>query len=208
MSRAARGRWRPETLLTPLPLAHSSDFRCVRLVLRGTRRVGTHSIDLEGSAFRHWHEPLPDRDTSSYVVATDEDECFTSLSFKTDNINDIPFNVDADDLIWAGNLQDTFCGSHGRGQEGRGDRDRFKVEWRTGRAWFPDPLAEEPAVAVTDAPQEEPAEAEVDATDGGLDMAEDGANDEKDDESGGSSPSGVAGLVSLAAVAAAIQIVG
>ena len=42
-------------------------------------------------------------------------------------------------MIWAGNLKDSFCGSHGRGQDGRGDRDRFTVEWKTGKAWFPSP---------------------------------------------------------------------
>ena len=97
------------------------------------------SIDLSGAAFRHWSDPLPDRDTSSYKVTTQGD-CFTALTFTTDNINDIKFNVDGtDDMIWAGNLKDSFCGSHGRGQDGRGDRDRFTVEWKTGKAWFPSP---------------------------------------------------------------------
>lgn len=40
---------------------------------------------------------------------------------------------------------DIFCGSHGRGQDGRGDRDAFMVEWATGKAWFPVEPEEEQA---------------------------------------------------------------
>jgi len=105
-------------------------------------------IHEHGSSFRHWTDPLPGRDMSSYKIETTS--CFTAISWNTDNINDIKFNTGGtDDLIWAGNLQDSFCGYHGRGdEEGPGDRDRFIVEWATGRAWF---LIEMEQVAVDDA---------------------------------------------------------
>jgi len=102
-----------------------------------------YEIDHNGSSFRHWSDPLSARDTSSY--SHESTECFTSLSFKTDNINDNPL-VNATgmgDLVWAGNPKDYFCGSHGRGQDGRGDRDRFAVDWKTGKGWFPAELEEE-----------------------------------------------------------------
>lgn len=98
--------------------------------------VEEYTISLSDSSFRHWSDPIEGRDTSSYKV--ESTPCFTSLTFATSNINDIPFNVTgADKLIWAANNMDTFCGSHGRGQDGRGDRDAFMVEWKTGKAWFP-----------------------------------------------------------------------
>ena len=52
-------------------------------------------------------------------------------------------------MIWAGNLKDSFCGAHGRGQDGSGDRDRFTVEWKAGKAWFPAPPSLEPESIVT-----------------------------------------------------------
>lgn len=72
------------------------------------------------------------------------------------------------DLVWAGNPKDSFCGSHGRGQEGRGDRDRFMVEWKTGKAWFGPEMEEmdegEPDTKVDESDEEEP-DTEVDGSD-------------------------------------------
>lgn len=103
--------------------------------------VQEYVINLKGSAFRHWSEPLEGRDLSGYDF--ESNECFTALTFKTKNINNIKFNTDGtDDLVWSANGQDSFCGYHGRGGEGQaGDRDRFAVEWKTGKVYFP--LAEE-----------------------------------------------------------------
>merc|ERR1712183_418453 len=109
--------------------------------------VNEYVINVNQSSFGHWSDPLPGRDTSSYAVHSTE--CFTALTFNTNNINDIKFNVDGtDDLIWAANNKDTFCSSHGRGQDGRGDRDRFIIEWKTGKAWYPEE-ADKEEVAVT-----------------------------------------------------------
>ena len=44
----------------------------------------------------------------------------------------------------------------GRGQDGRGDRDRFIVEWKTGKAWYPEE-ADKEVVSVTNGHDEETA---------------------------------------------------
>merc|ERR1712183_101535 len=117
--------------------------------------VNEYVINVNQSSFRHWSDPLPGRDTSSYAVHSTE--CFTALTFNTNNINDIKFNVDGtDDLIWAANNKDTFCSSHGRGQDGRGDRDRFIIEWKTGKAWYPEE-ADKEEVTVNNGHDEETA---------------------------------------------------
>jgi hypothetical protein len=99
--------------------------------------VNEYVISNDASAFRHWSEPVAGRDLSRYHVSTTD--CFTALTFKTDNINDIKFNTSGiDALLWAGNGQNSFVEYHGRGQDGgAGDRDAFFIEWKTGKAWFP-----------------------------------------------------------------------
>eukprot|EP00588_Corethron_pennatum_P008873 CAMPEP_0194275272 /NCGR_PEP_ID=MMETSP0169-20130528/8158_1 /TAXON_ID=218684 /ORGANISM="Corethron pennatum, Strain L29A3" /LENGTH=766 /DNA_ID=CAMNT_0039018695 /DNA_START=35 /DNA_END=2332 /DNA_ORIENTATION=+ len=98
--------------------------------------VSEYVIDESGSSFRHWPIPIPNRDTSTYEV--ESTECFTALTFKTNNINDIKFNVTGmDTLLWGSNNQDTFAGYHGRGalqEDGTraGDRDTFYINWVTG----------------------------------------------------------------------------
>jgi len=111
--------------------------------------VHEYVIDLYGSSFRHWKDPIEGRDTSTYKV--ESTPCFTSLTFTTGDINYIPFNLEGSDkMIWAANNDDTYCGSHGRGQDGRGDRDAFMVEWKTGKAWFPVEIEEEENVEESD----------------------------------------------------------
>jgi hypothetical protein len=122
--------------------------------------VDEYHIHPTGSSFRHWMTPIPGRDTSSYVV--EYDECFTALSFKTNTINGIKFNATGvDSMVWAGNPKDTFCGSHGRGTEGRGDRDRFEVEWSTGRTWFLPEMEVEEEMEVTDDSKQIPSDTVV-----------------------------------------------
>jgi len=76
--------------------------------------------------FRHWSQPVPDRDTSSYAV--NSTDCFTSLTFKTDSINSRTFNVTGTDvMLWAANGKDTFVEFHGQDQ-----RDLFEIEWASG----------------------------------------------------------------------------
>lgn len=78
--------------------------------------------------FRHWSRPVPNRDTTSYNV--ESNECFTSLTFKTDSINGKSFNVTGVDyLIWSANGEDSFAQYHGLDQ-----RNKFYVEWSTGKA--------------------------------------------------------------------------
>ena len=60
-----------------------------------------------------------------------------ALTFESDNINDIKFNVSGtDDLIWDAKYSKMFCCSHGRGKYGRGDRDVFTIEWKTEKGCF------------------------------------------------------------------------
>jgi hypothetical protein len=43
------------------------------------------------SSFRHWSQPVPDRNATSYDVSSSN--CFTTLTFKTDSINGLGFNI-------------------------------------------------------------------------------------------------------------------
>ena len=92
--------------------------------------VGSYVIDSDDTAFRHWVDTNgPDTDTNAAVVSTD---CFTAISFESDNINGKEFNIEgSDEMIWAGNGGDHFVGYHGSG-----NRARFTVEWSTGAAEF------------------------------------------------------------------------
>jgi len=104
--------------------------------------VAEYQIGVDGSSFRHWSEPTTVDDGSSNgnvndgnditsnnmnVIVTD---CFTAMTFQTDNINGKFFNVSdggIDDLMWAGNSNDYHVGYHGRGH-----RARFYINWMTG----------------------------------------------------------------------------
>merc|ERR1712014_332471 len=62
-------------------------------------------------------------------------ECFTALTFESDNIDGHVFTVGddvEDDMIWGGNSKDYHVGYHGRV-----NRARFYVNWKTGegRMW-------------------------------------------------------------------------
>merc|ERR1711862_178837 len=90
--------------------------------------VDEYQIDPEGSSFRHWSEPTVTNKNHNIIVS----DCFTAMTFETDNINGHVFNVSGiEDLIWGGNSKDYHVGYHGRG-----NRARFYVNWLTGDAWF------------------------------------------------------------------------
>uniref|UniRef100_A0A7S2EPM2 Uncharacterized protein n=1 Tax=Trieres chinensis TaxID=1514140 RepID=A0A7S2EPM2_TRICV len=99
--------------------------------------VQEYQVHPKQSPFRYWQDPLPDRDTSTYSFTSTD--CFTSISFTTDTINDIPLVAEdgTGSLVWSGNTKDAYCQYHGRGDAGQGDRDRFTVNWTTGEGWFP-----------------------------------------------------------------------
>merc|ERR1711862_1072920 len=90
--------------------------------------VDEYQIDPEGSSFRHWSEPTVTNKNHNIIVS----DCFTAMTFETDNINGHVFNVSGiEDLIWGGNSKDYHVGYHGRG-----NRARFYVNWLTGDAWY------------------------------------------------------------------------
>jgi len=94
--------------------------------------VHEYQIDHDGSSFRHWSEPGKSNDGQNAVVVND---CFTALTFESDNINGHVFTVGddvEDDMIWGGNSKDYHVGYHGRG-----NRARFYINWKTGegRMW-------------------------------------------------------------------------
>lgn len=109
-----------------------------------------YQIDFEESRFRHWSEPIADRDTTTYDVTSND--CFTAMTFTTDSINDIKFNLTGTDrMVWAANGQNLYCEYHGRGRDtDAGDRDHFVVEWGTGKAWFSSAETMEVVEASTD----------------------------------------------------------
>jgi hypothetical protein len=91
--------------------------------------VKEYVIDDSLSGFRHWSQPIPDRNTTSYDVSSTD--CFTALTFKTDSINSLGFNITGiDRMIWGANGKDNYVEYHGRDQ-----RNRFNIEWSTGKAW-------------------------------------------------------------------------
>ena len=96
--------------------------------------VYEYVIDPEGSAFRHWYEPIgTSQSNKTNVVVT---EYATALTWELDNINGKKFSMTGfDDLIWAGNSKDYHVGYHGRG-----NRARFHINWSTGegKLWTPE----------------------------------------------------------------------
>jgi hypothetical protein len=93
------------------------------------RNVKEYVISDSFSRFRHWSQPVPDRNTTSYDVSSSN--CFTALTFKTDSINSLGFNITGiDHMVWSANGKDNYVEFHGRDQ-----RNRFNIEWSTGKAW-------------------------------------------------------------------------
>jgi len=96
--------------------------------------VFEYQISPDASAFRHWSEPKNTQDSMNVMV----DECATSMTFETDNINGKKFNMAGmDSMIWAGNSMDYYVGYHGHG-----NRARFNINWKTGEGefWMKEPV--------------------------------------------------------------------
>merc|ERR1711862_560889 len=73
-------------------------------------------------------EPTGTNKNNNVIV----NDCFTALTFETDDINGHTFNVSGiEDLIWGGNTKDYHVGYHGRG-----NRARFYVNWKSGEGYF------------------------------------------------------------------------
>lgn len=94
--------------------------------------VGEYQINLDGSAFRHWQDPITaSNSTVTSTVVDNVEGCFTSFSFVADGINSIPFNTTGSDtMLWAANTEDAFAGYH------KLNRARFEVNWATGEGGF------------------------------------------------------------------------
>ena len=91
--------------------------------------VYEYHIDPDGSSFRHWSEPVGTGNDNANVIVND---CFTAMTFETDNIDGKYFNVSGiDEMMWAGNSKDYHVGYHGRG-----NRARFSINWETGEGTF------------------------------------------------------------------------
>ena len=109
--------------------------------------VAEYVINHEGSAFRHWQEPVGE---SSAEVFTDN--CFTSLEFELDGIFESKFNLDGSDVVmWAANTDDYFVGYHSR------NRAIFTVDWSSGKAEFGKELTSD-SVALADESESEAVE--------------------------------------------------
>ncbi|KAL7470027.1 hypothetical protein ACHAXS_010275 [Conticribra weissflogii] len=105
--------------------------------------VDTYTIHETETAFRHWQEPI---DTAESISASVEStECFTAISFESDNINGQKFNVDGtDEMIWGANSADHFVGYHGPF-----NRARFTIDWKNGVIVQPEGEEEKDAEVVT-----------------------------------------------------------
>ncbi|KAL7456402.1 hypothetical protein ACHAWC_008287 [Mediolabrus comicus] len=92
--------------------------------------IGSYVIDDKDSAFRHWVDTEMVVDDATH----EHTDCFTALTFESDNIGGQEFNLDGegtDELIWAGNSKDYFVGYHGPFT-----RARFTINWLTGDVKF------------------------------------------------------------------------
>jgi len=92
----------------------------------GTPTVDQYVIDEDASAFRHWSTPAARRQLVAAGYETNE--CFTSMSFSTDEISGWKLNLSGtDSLIWGANGADSFVGYHGRPNRGK-----LTVDWALG----------------------------------------------------------------------------
>lgn len=94
--------------------------------------VATYKIDSENSAFRFWSTPIETGETKTTMADVEDTGCFTALTFESDHINGLKFNVNGtDEMIWGGNSNDIWMGYHGHAH-----RSRFTVDWNTGEMSF------------------------------------------------------------------------
>jgi hypothetical protein len=95
--------------------------------------VQEYIIDPDASAFRHWKDPVSAisraANPTAEAHAYESTDCFTAITFKTDAIHNVKFNLaGTDELLWAGNTEDYYVGYHGRD-----NRNRFAIDWPTGK---------------------------------------------------------------------------
>ena len=102
--------------------------------------VATYKIDVERTAFRFWDTPIETDETKSMVADFEDTGCFTALTFESDHINGLKFNLNGtDEMIWGGNSNDIWMSYHGHAH-----RSRFTINWNTGEmSIFVAPSADE-----------------------------------------------------------------
>ncbi|KAL3811996.1 hypothetical protein ACHAXA_009614 [Cyclostephanos tholiformis] len=87
--------------------------------------VATYKIDVEQTAFRFWSTPIETDETKTTVAEFEDTGCFTALTFESDHINGIKFNLNGtDEMIWGGNSNDIWMAYHGSTH-----RKRFTIDW-------------------------------------------------------------------------------
>ena len=140
--------------------------------------IATYKIHETESAFRHWQDPIENDETMTTIADYEDTGCFAAISFESDHINGIKFNLDGtDDLIWGGNSIDHWVGYHTHEH-----RARFTLDWNTGEMSF---FGEEEETV-----DEEP--------EGDEDEDTTAVSTEADDTSGGAFKNGVIGIMTLA----------
>lgn len=76
--------------------------------------IATYKIDEKDSAFRHWETPIENELSKTTVADYESTDCFTAITFESDHINGIKFNLDdgnsTNEMIWAGNSNDAWMG--------------------------------------------------------------------------------------------------
>jgi hypothetical protein len=94
--------------------------------------VQEYIIDPDATAFRHWKDPVSTisrAGSAAEAHGLESTDCFTAITFKTDAIHNVKFNLSGtDELLWAGNTEDYYVGYHGRQ-----NRNRFAIDWPTGK---------------------------------------------------------------------------
>ena len=76
--------------------------------------------------------PIETDETKTTAADVEESGCFTALTFESDHINGLKFNINGtDEMIWGGNSNDIWMGYHGHTH-----RSRFTVDWSTAEITF------------------------------------------------------------------------
>ena len=117
------------TIIMALPGSNYSAVEGLDLSMGPT--VNEFVIDPDGgkSAFRHWMTPVTSVARSLDTYQVNATDCFTAMTFKTNSIHNIEFNLTgSDELLWAANDVDYYAGYHGQA------RGRFSVDWPMGMA--------------------------------------------------------------------------